>query len=233
MFLFTPLLNIFLSKEEIYVPDVIGLSKDRAIAILDSVGLKSNIEYINYSKEAIPFSVFSLHPRAYSKINKNRSVELVVYNDKEEVQVSRYIGLTVKEAKKKIREDKLLINDTDLFYYYDDSDSPDLISRQYPDIGEKALEGDKVSLWICAGKPPNEYVVPKVIGLTLNEAIKKIKINGFLLGEILYIDKNDWLENTVYEISHLSSSGYNIEVLEGMKYTVPIRLNITVTKYGE
>ena len=64
-------------------------------------------------------------------------------------------------------------------------------------------------------------------------AVKKIKINGFLLGEILYIDKNDWLENTVYEISHLSSSGYNIEVLEGMKYTVPIRLNITVTKYGE
>ena len=105
MFLFTPLLNIFLSKEEIYVPDVIGLSEDRAVAILDSVGLKSSIEYINYSKEAIPFSVFSLHPRAYSKINKNRSVELVVYNDKEEVQVSRYIGLTVKEAKKKIKAD--------------------------------------------------------------------------------------------------------------------------------
>ena len=76
-------------------------------------------------------------------------------------------------------------------------------------------------------------MIPEVIGLTLNEAIKKIKINGFLIGDISYITKNDWLENTVYEISHLSSNGYDIEVLEGMKYTIPIRLNITITKYGE
>ena len=233
MFLFTPLLNIFLSKEEIYVPDVIGKNEDRAVAILDSVGLENSIRYINYNKEANPFSVFSLHPRAYSKINKNRSVELVVYNDKKEIDVSSYVGLTVKEAKKQIKQDKLLISDADLFYYYDDLDIPDIISRQYPDIGEKVLEGGRVSLWICSGKPPNEYVVPKVIGLTLNEAIKKIKKSGFLLGETLHIKKDDWLENTVYEISHLSSSGYSIEVLEGMKYTVPIRLNITVTKYGE
>lgn len=233
MFLFTPLLDAFLSKEEIYVPDVIGKSRDRAIAILDSVGLENTIKYINYNKEATPFSVFSLHPRAYSKINKNRSVELVVYSDKKEVEVSRYIGLTVKEAKKQIKQDKLLISDMDLFYYYDDLDSPDIISRQYPSIGDKVLEGSRVSLWICSGKPPNEYVVPQVIGLTLNEARKKIKKSGFLLGEVLYIKNDDWLENTVYEISHLSSSGYNIEVLEGMKYTVPIRLNITVTKYGD
>ena len=45
----------------------------------------NSIRYINYNKEANPFSVFSLHPRAYSKINKNRSVELVVYNDKKEL----------------------------------------------------------------------------------------------------------------------------------------------------
>ena len=227
------MLNIFLSKEEIYVPDVVGLNEVRAIAILDSIGLKNNIEYISYSEESIPFSVFSLHPRPYSKINKNRSVELVVYSDKEEIEVSDYVGLTVKEARKRIKLDRLLLDEVDLFYYYDDLDAPNIISRQYPDVGDKVLEGANISLWICSGKPPNEYVVPTVIGLTLNEAIKKIKISGFLIGEILYLEKDDFLENTVYEISHLSSNGYNIEVLEGMKYTVPIRLNITVTKYGE
>ena len=227
------MLNIFLSKEEIYVPDVVGLSEVRAMAILDSIGLKNNIEYISYSEESTPFSVFSLHPRPYSKINKNRSVELVVYSDKEEIEVSDYVGLTVKEARKRIKSDRLLLDEIDLFYYYDDSDSPNIISRQYPNVGDKVLEGANISLWICSGKPPNEYVVPTVIGLTLNEAIKKIKISGFLIGEILYLEKDDFLENTVYEISHLSSNGYNIEVLEGMKYTVPIRLNITVTKYGE
>ena len=227
------MLNIFLSKEEIYVPDVVGLNEARAIAILDSIGLKNNIEYISYSEESIPFSVFSLHPRPYSKINKNRSVELVVYSDKEEIEISDYVGLTVKEARKRIKLDRLLLDEVDLFYYYDDSDAPNIISRQYPNVGDRVLEGANISLWICSGKPPNEYVVPTVIGLTLNEAIKKIKISGFLIGEILYLEKDDFLENTVYEISHLSSNGYNIEVLEGMKYTVPIRLNITVTKYGE
>ena len=231
--LFTPILNVFLSKEEIYVPDVVGLKEDSAIAILDSIGLKSDIEYISYSSEDEPFSVFSLHPRAYSKINKNRSVDLVIYSDKEQIEVSNYVGLTIKEAKKQIKSDRLILDEVDLFYYYDDSDAPNTISRQYPRFGDRVLEGSNISLWICSGKPPNEYVVPTVIGLTLNEAIKKIKISGFLIGEILYVEKNDFLENTVYEISHMSSNGYNIEVLEGMKYTVPIRLNITATKYGE
>ena len=40
-------------------------------------------------------------------------------------------------------------------------------------------------------------------------------------------------KNTIYEISYVSSDGYNVEVLEGVKYTVPITLNITITKYEE
>ena len=96
-----------------------------------------------------------------------------------------------------------------MFYYYDDSDIPNLISKQYPEFGEKVLEGSNISLWICSGKPPNEYVVPEVVGLTLNEAINKIKKRGFLIGEILYIDNDDFLENTVYEISLL----YIFEIL--------------------
>ena len=76
-------------------------------------------------------------------------------------------------------------------------------------------------------------MVPDIIGKGLNEAKNDLKNNGFLIGDIYYINKRDWLPNTVYSMSYMTAEGYGIEVLEGTKYTVPIRIDIKVTKDGD
>ena len=144
-----------------------------------------------------------------------------------------YIGTTINEAKKRIKQNKLIFDERNIFYYYDDLDFVDIISKQHPKEGSIVLESSSISFWVCAGKPPNEYVVPNVVGMGINEGIKELKINGFLIGDISYIIKNNFLENTVYELSYISKDGYSIEVLEGVKYTVPMTLNVLLTKYGE
>ena len=60
-----------------------------------------------------------------------------------------------------------------------------------------------------------------------------MKNKGFLIGDIYYINNEDWLPNTVYNMSYMTTEGYRIEILEGTKYTVPIRVDITVTKDGD
>ena len=127
----------------------------------------------------------------------------------------------------------------DINYYVDGNDPLGIISRQHPkhnisNIYEDYIyEGSEISVWVCNQRPPDEYIVPDVIGKSLNEAVKDLEISGFLIGDISYINKKDFLENTVYEISYITSGGYSVEVLEGLKYTVPIRIDIKVTKDGE
>ena len=150
--------------------------------------------------------------------------------------MERYIDLNIKEAKRLAKNNKLKL---EVNYYVDGNDSLGVISRQYPKYNisniyeDYIYEGSVISVWVCNQRPPDEYIVPDVIGKSLNEAVKDLEISGFLIGDISYINKKDFLENTVYEISYITSGGYSVEVLEGLKYTVPIRIDIKVTKDGE
>ena len=231
--LFNPILHFFNAKEEAYIPYIEGMNEKEAIRILYEKGFDYRVEYISYQEGVTPFTIFSTYPRYPRKVNKNRPIELTIYKDKVEVEAWNYIGLTVNQAKKNAKKNKLNFDDKNILYYYDENDPVNLISRQYPVEGALVLESSPISFWVCNGKPPNEYIVPNVIGMGVNEAMKELKINGFLIGDISYIIKNNFLENTVYELSYISNEGYNVEVLEGVKYTVPITLNIVLTKYEE
>ena len=233
LLVFNPILLQFVSVEELYMPDVRGMYESDAIGLLKDKGFSVEIEYIGYDKGADPYTVFSMFPRAYSKVKKNRVIELMVYNDKEIIEVPDYTGLDLRDVKNKVRSDNLKVSDEDIFYYFDEFDPPGQISRQSPREGEFIEEGSRMSFWVSSGKPPNEYIVPYIIGKSFNEAKRELSINGFIIGDISYIENNDYLENTVYDLSYISQKGYSVEVLEGIKYTVPIRINLTLTKYGE
>ena len=233
-YIFEWVLNM--GKAEAYIPDVQGMTKDNALSLLSNQGFSTEVRYIDYIEGCDENTVFSTYPKSPQKINKNRSIEVNVYQKRSKVKIQKYIDLDVKEAQRLAKKNKLKL---EVNYYIDGDDPIGLISRQQPkytisDIIENYVyEGTVVSVWICDERPPDEYIVPNVIGKSLNEAIKDLEISGFLIGDISYISKSDLLENTVYEISYITAEGYSVEILEGVKYTVPIRVDIKVTKDGE
>lgn len=235
-FSFERVLKIYIGKEEGYIPDVEGMDEKAALDLLASQGFSTEVRYIDYVEGCKENSVFSTYPKNPQKINKNRVIDVNVYSQRAKVKVQKYIGLDIKEAQRLAKKNKVKL---DVNYYIDGSDPIGIISLQRPkytvsDIVDNHIyEGDMVSVWICSQKPPDEYIVPNVIGKSLNEAIRDLEISGFLIGDISYINKTDLLENTVYEISYITSEGYSVEVLEGVKYTIPIRIDIKVTKDGE
>ena len=229
-------LNLSMGKEEGYIPDVEGMTKDHALELLASQGFSTELIYIDYIDGCEENTVFSTYPENPQKVNKNRTIEVNVYKKRDKVKVQEYIGLNIKEAQRIAKKNKLKL---DVNYYIDGNEPIGIVSRQYPRytaldiVADYVYEGSSISVWVCNERPPDEYIVPDVIGKSLNEAIKDLEISGFLIGDISYINKTDFLENTVYEISYITSEGYSVEILEGVKYTVPIRVDIKVTKDGE
>jgi len=233
---FDRILKFSMGKEEGYIPDVEGMTKRDALNLLGSQGFSTEIRYVDYVEGCEENTVLNTYPKNPRKINKNRVVEVNIYKERAKVKVQRYLDLDLKKAQRLAKENKLKL---EINYYIDGSDPIGFISRQRPpykalDIAQNYVqEGSFVSVWICKERPPDEYIVPNVIGKSLNEAIKNLEISGFLIGDISYINKSNLLENTVYEISYITSEGYSVEILEGVKYTVPIRVDIKVTKDGE
>ena len=109
--IFNPALSRFVSIEEIYVPDVRGEYESDALTILHKSGFSVKIEYIPYDKEVEPYTVFSMFPRAYTKVKKNRVIEIVVYKDKEKIKIPNYTGLDIRDTRSKIKRDGFLIKD--------------------------------------------------------------------------------------------------------------------------
>ena len=234
--MFEPFLKFLIDREEGYIPDVQGMTKENALSLLSNEGFFAEVVDVDYIDGCNENTVLSTYPTSPQKINKNRTIEVNVYKKRGKVRVERYIDLNIKEAKRLAKNNKLKL---EVNYYVDGNDSLGVISRQYPKYNisniyeDYIYEGSVISVWVCNQRPPDEYIVPDVIGKSLNEAVKDLEISGFLIGDISYINKKDFLENTVYEISYITSGGYSVEVLEGLKYTVPIRIDIKVTKDGE
>ena len=237
IYLFEPLLHLLMNKEEDYIPDLQGMVVEDALRFLESKGFSSKVNYIDFEEGCKQNTVVSTYPPSPQKINKNRPIEINVFSERSNVQILNFIGLNIKEAKRLSKKNKLKL---DINYYIDSSDSIGIISRQLPsafsiedgDVNY-APEGSLLSVWICGERPPDEFLVPDIIGKGLNEAKNDLKNKGFLIGDIYYIYNSDWLHNTVYNMSYMTTEGYRIEILEGTKYTVPIRVDITVTKDGD
>lgn len=92
-----------------------------------------------------------------------------------ETLVPRFISSTMDDAGKKADEFDLILQANDADF---STDVPmDKILAQNPDAGVRVNKGTKVNVTLSAG--PKMYLMPKVRGLSLEDAEKKLKENGF------------------------------------------------------
>ena len=234
LFSFESILEKFNQKKLGYVPDVEGWHKNEATKYLESLGFSVFVKYIDYVEGCDTMSVHSTYPRSPQKINKNRALELNIYSKKSDVIVENYTGLTEKEARELAQKNKLKL---EVFTYISDIDPLNIVSSQEPryknnlDSYTYIKEGDTIRVDICTQRTPGKYIVPDVVGLSLNQAIKDLTLSGFSIADTVHevVDDNI-LEDTVYKISYINNNGYEIELFEEEIFTVPFKVYITVFK---
>ena len=232
--LFNPILHYLFSTEEEYMEDIIGMYESDAVEILAEKGFKTKITYLDYQEGIKPYTVFNMFPKPFTKIKKNRVIELSVFKNRSNIKVPNYIGLDIKEVRKKIKKDKLKLDDDNVVYYYDELGPLNKITNQKPAPGSKALEGSQLYLDICMGSSPNQFIIPdNIIGYGLDDVKIKLRKTGFSIGKIDTTYNNDYLEETVFGIYYDGNNDQKIEIYEGGIYTVPIRVNIIINKEKE
>jgi penicillin-binding protein 1A len=166
---------------KVSMPNLIGLSKDEAIKILESLKL-TNIEIIeefnsDYPKEKIFKHEPAQNEFAVSKNGEIPKVMIFVSKGPEKKMMPDIIGLLELMALEKLQA--LGFNNTVTVYEYNNEIENGIVFNQIPDSGEVIKLDYEINIIVSKGPNPEEGQVPNVIGKNIEDAIIILQEAGF------------------------------------------------------
>ena len=182
-------------NNEVYLPDVRGINLEEARLALKGFNVK--VFYTRDKEGYIPDEVLNMSPRAFTKVKEGRDVNLTIIGEENDIIIDDFINQSFRNVNLYFDRVGILL-DTVIYEYSEAIDKDNIIS-QYPKNGKKISKEKGVTLIVSSGTPPDYYIVPNLINLSLNKGIKKIYESGLLLGEKKYEYVDSLLNNTIIQ----------------------------------
>lgn len=172
--------------EVVKVPDLTGLPLAEARSKIKDAGLSPGTVRTEFSEKADRGSVIASEPDAGSKRRPDSPVALTVSRGAP-VEVPDVVGDDPDSAREDLEEEGLKVRISPKRVFSEEDEGK--IARQTPSEGSSAGEGDTVTLTVSKGQDLVE--VPKVEGMKLKPARKKLEKAGFEVGvrRIFFGDK--------------------------------------------
>ena len=204
-------------NKSIYLPDLTSIDFRIAQKRLDSLDLGYKIIMHEYDDLYKPYSVIEMSPRPFTKLKTGRIIKLTVADEKKDIILDDYSDKSLRSVKLQLNRDNLKI-DT-LIYEYNESVKKDFIISQYPRTGKMLKSGDMLTLIVSQGPPPNYYITPNLINMSLKKAKEMISKAGLVLGNITYEYNTKYLNNTVLEQNKTP----------GMRLSFPAKIDLIIS----
>jgi serine/threonine-protein kinase len=161
------------TEAHVDVPNVVGKTKDQAIAELNAVHLKNRVTPV-LSQKPINTVIAQL-PEANRSVTRGTTVELTVSSGLEQMQ----IPLDIVNKEQQAADDQLHALGFVVTHRQQASDTVDQgkVIDSIPKPGTQAQYGSTVTLIISTGPPPVD--LPDVTGETQSQAIQTLNLAGF------------------------------------------------------
>lgn len=179
------------------VPNVMGMSLDRATAVLDSMGLEPIQAEIRPDPREPEGRVVLQNPLPDAVVKYGRRIYLTASGGEVYVEVPSLRGRSIRDAQFALERNGLSLGRVD-----------SMSSETYPSgtivaqelAPEKSIpKGTAVGVTVSLGGLLHEGLVPDLVGKTVAEAEKLLASKGFSLGNITYQTNPDLIPNTVVD----------------------------------
>jgi len=204
-------------NKEHYLPDVRGEFVEKANYHLRSIGFQTEVVMIPFTETHEAGTVVKMYPRAFTKVKEGRSINLTVAGKMKNINIPMLIKSSLRNAKLEIS--RLGLGIDTIIYEYDNQVKDGEITFQLPRPGKIVKSSTNMTLGVSRGVPPDYYVVPDVVNLSLRRAREEITIRGLRVGDINYEFQPELLSNTVLEQS----------MTAGMRVSFPASIHLLVS----
>lgn len=164
--------------EQKEVPDVVGKSRDNAEDAIKKAGLHVGAVTTTFSDTVAEGQVVSTDPPAGTMVNHSSAVALVVSAGRQPATVPDVTGLTLEEAKKRLKEAGLSAGTTS--EEFSDTVAKGKVVSQDPKAGAKGqYRGGSVNMVVSKG--PETVEVPDVTSMSQEEATSALEAAGLVV----------------------------------------------------
>lgn len=165
--------------EEVKVPSVLGMDKDKAKESLNAQGLGFHIAGYEESDKYEEGLIIKQTPGADEKVKKNTKVEVIVSSGlaKEEVEVPDVSGLDEETAQKTLEAEGLKVGTPD--FVYDDGYDEGEVIETTPAAGKMVAKDTEIIMKVSKGS--EKKTVPNVVGKKDADAQKALKNAGLVV----------------------------------------------------
>lgn len=175
------IMPLYVKRGEVgVVPKVLGLQVDEAVALLEEAGYDPIRYETQFSDKAKEGTIMRQTPEGGDETKPGRKVYLIISGGKEMVIVPNFTGLNLKDARISLVRANLELAKTELVFT--DSAPSGIVFRQIPRAGEKISASRQVTLYVSQGPRTGLVVVPTLLGVTLEEAIRRLSAVGLSVG---------------------------------------------------
>lgn len=174
--------------EGLPVPNLKGLNIEEAVKILESQGLRYQIDSV-YQIDKAPGTVIEQDPDPQTNVKVRRTIYLtIITRSAPFIKFPEIEGRTFLEARAILNNFSLKLGDTT----YTSDVARDVVleatsggKKLRP--GDEIPKGSRINLVLADGMGAYEVDIPNLIGLTLNEAIFAVKGSSLSLGSVSYM----------------------------------------------
>jgi serine/threonine-protein kinase len=171
--------------KEVTVPDLRGKTLAQAEVLLRDAGLFYTVAGEQYDAKVPSGYVLRQDPPPQMRTKPGRKVLLVVSKGQELIAVPYVIGLSFSQAASVLERSGLKVGRTETSF--SDSIPRDCVLSTVPSPGATLTQGGTVNIVLSLGAGGETWVVPDLIGKSLNEARALLLGHALVLGEVQYI----------------------------------------------
>lgn len=180
---------------ELELPDATEMEFDKAKIMLEAQSFKVIMDKKKFSEIYPENIVISHYPSPFTKVKKGRRIYLIVSAGHKKVSVPDLIGISKRDAEFKLKLNSLVPGE--FFYEYNNYQPRGVVCGQSLERDTKVEKGTAVDITVSNGRRPNHFIVPDVVGKSIQQAKNIIRSAGFRVGKISYEIFEDLLPDTV------------------------------------
>jgi len=182
-------IRVSLGKPKTIVPNVVGKSRDEAVAELVGAKLKANVVPVN-SLEPVN-QVLAQAPKPGTELLENATVRINVSKGPRPIAVPNVVGTAFETAESQLQGLGFAVAREDV---EDDADAG-IVVGQNPAAGTQQGKGSVVSLQVSEG--PKTSQIPDVTSQTEADARAQLKASGFGVSVVEEIVEDEGLDGLV------------------------------------
>ncbi len=203
---------------EFALPDLKDRNLVDADLLLQDLGLTHEIASEEYAPGKEAGKILDQYPKAGTKVKSGRAVKVIISLGEKFIAVPNVAGKSVRQAMLDLETVGLKVGE--IAWAFSDTIPERVVVFSYPSAGTEISMGGHVNLMVNRGRASSFTYVPELIGITLDQAKKRLMEKSLTVGEIKYRKNEDYLPETVLEQSEP----------EGTELDVGTPVNLVVSK---